>query len=227
MVVRGRLLVVLLMLAMSAWMAPLAQAFTWNVEGWKVGPPPVTALAGGESETVSTTLAAGEITLKGEVLAEKITIKATELASVNANINQAGAIARDAGQLVFKKAKFTVGPEGCEVNGGNITTRNLVSEVVKPALTVYDKLSPEAGETILVLEIKNCIIAGNFALKGTEFAQMEPLGKQLVEQPLTFSPAILAGAGGAITLGVKPAELTFSAKMALSGGKAGSKFWVE
>lgn len=226
MVARGRLLVGFgaLALAVGAWVAPVAQGFTWNVKEWKVGPPPVTALAAGESEGAAAALSAGKVVLRGEVLgANKVTIEATVLASVNDKIEQGAANALNPGKLVFEEAKV-IEPAECSVNNKKIETNPLSGEIVKVGGVFYDKLTPPVMTPIATVRIEGCALAGNYPLKGEEFGEMSELGGAKPNQPLKFSPAILAAGGGTLTLGVKPAQLTFESKLTLNSGK---EFWVE
>jgi hypothetical protein len=226
MVARGRLSVGLgaLALVVSAWMAPLAQSFTWNVKEWKPGPPPISALANGEFEGSALALSAGKIVLRGEVLGNnKVTIEATELASAEDRIEQ-GANAKNPGKLLFKKAVVTE-PAMCEVAKKEIETTKLTGEIVKVGGVFYDRLRPVANLIATVtIEGALCPLEGAYPLKGEEFGEMGQLGNPKVNQPMKFSPAILAAGGGAITLGVKAAQLTFESNLSLNNGK---EFWVE
>jgi hypothetical protein len=125
--------------------ATSALAFTWRVEEWKLGPPPVELLVAGESETVEAELTAGtEVSLESEVGATPLEIKATGVKLVaGAKIEQGAANALDEGKFEFTGATVSH-PSNCAVKEGKIVWNNLKSEVVSRPRRSMTSSSPPA-----------------------------------------------------------------------------------
>jgi hypothetical protein len=216
---RSRRLVLLIVISafvISAAWGSSAEAFIWGIEGSAV-------VEAGESETTSLNLkSATSLVLSGIVAGLPVELKATGLSGVETKIE--GETARDSGKYKLEGVSL-VKPAGCGTST-TLETKPLKGELVEVGKTLYDKLIPAEGSTLLTLTLTGeCALGGtSIKLTGTEFAQVEPVETRLVEQPLKFSPTILSAAGGSIALGGNAAQLTFEALAKLKGLQAGQKF---
>ncbi|HTT94811.1 MAG TPA: hypothetical protein VMF55_09065 [Solirubrobacterales bacterium] len=80
------------------------------------------------------------------------------------------------------------------------------------ATKAFVKFAPKNGSLFIKIPItgENCAIANpEYEIKGTVYGEaVNPTGTGATEQPVTFSEAIQNTAGGALTFGSKPAQLT-------------------
>jgi hypothetical protein len=107
-------------------------------------------------------------------------------------------------------------PAGCEIEGKAIETTELKAELYmdsESSTKAFDKFEPAAGPTNNFATIKligaSCPVTGSKLVKGTFFGEAtNPTSTSATTQSLTFSAAIDATAGGALTLAGNEAHLT-------------------
>lgn len=208
-------------LALAAIGAASANAFTWKIAGGK--------LKGGEEETLTVRLNAGS------KLALRVKIGGTFFKFTSEEVVETvgTALFQDAGTgnaesemiLELKKLKVTE-PAGCTVTEP-IKTSVLAGAYELVGGTLYEKFVPKVAAQLATFEVKGCALAAKYELKGSAFGLVEPAKTELVEQPLTFSPAINTAAGGVLTVNGAGTELTAEVKTKLKGPKVGKVFGVE
>jgi hypothetical protein len=113
-----------------------------------------------------------------------------------------------------------VEPAICTAKPFTITAK---TEIVSVGGKVYEKFTPPGTETrFALITLQNCYLAGTYQLRGSFAGETREYA--WFTQPLTFSPAIDAAAGTAMTLGTKPAALTGSLEETVTG-TAGGMTW--
>jgi len=230
----GSALVVVLALAGITAGSALAAA-TETTGHWKVGG---TALATGESRDVlcaTDTETSSNFKLIGKVAGSAVEVEASGIECPEASIFQAEegghGYARDSGKLKFTGLKVNT-PAACSTSA-TLTTNPLTSQIMMEGTKVYDRFKPSSGMTIVVVAISGCAANGNYALKGTLFGLATHVAngfhvanatnEERAAQTLEFSGGINSTAGGTLTLGTEPAELTGAL---LSSLEVGSNFGV-
>jgi hypothetical protein len=216
-------------------------------------------LEGGHSANVKCSVGThneSKLVLSGEIgEATKVPVKltATGIECINnagtggngtASIVQEGSpgsfSAHDEGRLRFTGVTVSE-PPNCAVEGGTVTTNELVSELYMdstlPAIT-FDKFEPKTGAagnfaTVKVINKEkgvNCSVAGNRIAKGVAWGEAENhTGVEAVNQPLTFSlpGEETAGGSGALVFAGNPAHLTGTVNNELAGASAGLEWGAE
>lgn len=114
--------------------------------------------------------------------------------------------------------------------GSGIIDTEAATELKVVDGALYDVFSPAYGETetffTLVIEGSGCSVSGVYEIRGSFAAELEPLGTELVKQPLRFSGVASSAAGAELRMGKKPMTLGGEAETRLSGGHEGEAWGV-
>jgi hypothetical protein len=195
---------------------------------WKVG---TTLLTNGQTEGVVPALASSTATLTGTVQNKTFKMTATGLkcatgatCQIKQVIEGEVAKAQATGKLSFTGITVSE-PAGCSA-ASELTTNNLVAEVIKVGSTTYVKFSPESGTTFANVTLTGCAVAETYPVKGSVCAETNPLETMAVHQKALFSEAInTAGCGaGSLTLGGKAAVISGEATNTLAGEQSWGAF---
>ena len=204
----GVALVASLALAAVSASSALATATTPSQSHWIVAE---TQLASGETREVKCSKDGTEnLTLKGTVAGSETEITAGKVECISTpEIKQEGSQAIATGELKFSELSVTK-PAGCNT-AASITTKPLTVKLYREGSTVYELFEPTAGATgtFATVPLTGCSAEGEYPAKGSVFGETSnPTGVEAVDQTLTFSESIQNTAGGALTLGGNPIQLS-------------------
>lgn len=138
-----------------------------------------------------------------------------------------GKVFNEAGEAKFSgKIKFTgvtvVEPAGCSVVGGAVETVALAGSVgMKKGSSTIDtvEFKPASGTQFAEVEISGCSIANAYPVKGVVYGQPTNVTcTEAATQTVDFSEAIQNDAGGALTFGTKPAQISGELSAKLTNG---------
>lgn len=205
--------------ALGAVLASSASATaTTGLASWKINGKAITTHAVtcriGEHEGAS------RFTLSTSLLGQSITLTATGVNCPESRIFNEGGAAKDEGFIEFTGVTVDE-PAKCTVPNGTVKTNLLSTELYMEGTKVYDRFVPKTGTVFVELTLsgKECAAAGTYPVEGEVFGEAAfETGVERAEQPLTFSGAINATAGGSLTFFGEPASLTGRAINEVGGG---------
>jgi len=188
----------------------------WVVDG--------TALGNGEFETVTPSLMSAKAALTSKVQNQSFKLTATglkcgvlSLCQIKQVIEGEAAHAKIEGKLTFTGVSIDE-PTGCSV-ATEITTTELVAEVITVTGTAYVKFSPKSGTTLANITITGCAVAETYPVKGSVCAETWSLGTETALQRAAFSEFInnRSCGPGSLKVGAEPAVITGEATYRLPG----------
>jgi len=134
-------------------------------------------------------------------------------------IKQEGSNAIVTGTLKFSELTVKK-PAGC-MTAPSLTTKPVTAKIYEEGPTVYERFEPTAGppERFVIFPLTGCAAEGEYPIKGTVFGRSaNATGTEAANQPLTFSETIQKTAGGSLTAGTNPAQLSGKANDELISG---------
>ncbi|HTT94812.1 MAG TPA: hypothetical protein VMF55_09070 [Solirubrobacterales bacterium] len=209
--------VLLAIVALGAMFASAASAEVSETgkSQWYVG---TKALANGSSKSIECAIGEHNAEKKAVLTTTvgKVALKltATGVSCPGGKIEQSGTMAVGSATSIKFTGVTVSEPENCSTSTElNTEPLNAFVEMEKGSATKsFIKFVPRAGTLFIKVPITGatCSIANpEYEIKGTVYGEaVNPTGTGATEQPVTFSEAIQNTAGGALTFGSKPAQLT-------------------